>query len=140
MLYTPIRNTAKSKYSHNRVKGSQKGGFTLAWREMGNNLVYAVSICSDKDMFNKQNGRELCDARLDAVSLSEEGGIQQPLNIEKYITVVDLASTRKFLVESKFYLNMFTLKKAIDLANSIEFSHLSDRFILDLYFSVALED
>jgi hypothetical protein len=140
MLYTPIRNTAKSKYSHHRAKDSQKGGITVTWRELGDNLVFAISICSEQDMFNKKAGRDLCDGRLDSVSLSEDGSIQVPLNIEKYITVIDLPEAREFLVKSSTYLGSLTLKKAIDVANYIKFKDLSDKFIMDLYFAVALED
>jgi hypothetical protein len=138
MLYTPVRNTAKSKYSHIRAKNSQKGGLTVAWREIGDNLVYSISICSEQDMFNKKLGRDLCDARLDSISVLEDGSIQVPLNIAKYITVIDLPSAREFLVKSKFYLEMFTLKKAIDVANAVKFEDLSDNFIMDLFFAVVV--
>jgi hypothetical protein len=132
MLYTEIKNTAKSHYFHQRKGDSQKGGYTVAWRELGDNLVYSVAVCSDKDMFNKQTGRELCDARLNAISLSEEGAVQIPLNIEEFILVADLDSIKYSLVHSGI-LGMFTSSKSIEVAEAITLRDISYSYAVQIF-------
>jgi hypothetical protein len=139
MLYTEIKNTAKSHYFYQRKGDSQKGGYTVAWRELGDNLVYSVAVCSDKDMFNKRTGRELCDARLNAVSLSEEGSVQIPLNIEKFILVANLDYIKFKLIRS-VDLGMFTSSKTIEVAESITLRDISYSYAVQIFNDINFGD
>jgi len=136
-LYTNKRNNAKSNYHHARLADKdgnlvQRGGHTVAWREIGDNLVYAVAVCSDQDLFNKQTGRELCDNRLDSISLSEEGAIQVPREVYNTVFIIDIDMIRELIYEVRG-LGMFNQDKAVQILEGIELKDLSYQFCIDVF-------
>lgn len=126
--YSNVRNNAKSNYFHFRKDDKygkvQNGGYTLAWREMGEYLVYAVSLCSAQDAFVKKTGRDFCDTRLDAVSLSEEGAIQIPLSVEAYVTPVHIDDVKEVIIELGG-LSALNLNKAHEVLKDLKLCEIS---------------
>jgi len=82
MIYTPKRNDAKTRYIDNfNLKNANLKKVTVGYRILGDYLVIALSKCHKEDKFVKKVGNQFVDARLDSVSLSEDGGLQLPLDI-----------------------------------------------------------
>ena len=84
MIYTPKRNDAKTRYLHIdnfNLKNANLKKVTVGYRILGDYLVIALSKCHKEDKFVKKVGNQFVDARLDSVSLSEDGGLQLPLDI-----------------------------------------------------------
>lgn len=129
-LYTNVRNNAQSNYHHDRF-GKQKGGVTIAWREMGDHIVYAFASCSDKDMFNKKTGRDLCDNRLNSVSVTEDG-IQYPDNMDPYILCLSLDQIAGILYEFDM-IGSVTKKKAKEILDDLELSDISFSTYINIF-------
>ena len=126
MIYTPKRNDAKTRYLHiDKFRNTNLKKVTVGYRILGDYLVIAISKCHKEDKFVKKIGNEFVDARLDSVSLSEDGGLQLPLDINLdrnlfYVTGKDILNYYKdslfedvcvFNSKLKFTVNDFKYKK-----------------------------
>jgi len=126
MIYTPKRNDAKTRYLHiDKFRNTNLKKVTVGYRILGDYLVIALSKCHKEDKFVKKVGNAFVDARLDSVSLSEDGGLQLPLDINLdrnlfYVTGEDILNYYKdsffedvclFNSKLKFTVNDFKYKK-----------------------------
>jgi hypothetical protein len=66
--------SGKVNFIHRRIlingKPHNKGGFTVAFREVTDGVEYAYAFCSPKDNFNKALGRTKASGRLESPAYS----------------------------------------------------------------------
>lgn len=54
------------KFLHLRVKDSQKGGQTIAYKVLGQSVAFSSAMCSDRDNYCRKTGRAIATGRLNA--------------------------------------------------------------------------
>lgn len=132
MLYSNKRNDAKTTFHHIQ-NNTQNGGASIGWREFGDKVVYALSVCSKTDAFSKKTARDFINTRLDSVSETEDGAIQIPKGLSHIIDVIDLSDIHYYLSEFGEFPNMTNTKK-LQTIHSMKLRDCSYATLKEVYY------
>ena len=125
ILYTKSRNEAHSTYFHitnSNILAKRLRGVAIGYRLIGEYLVVAKAVCLKLDNYNKPFGRALVDARLDSVSVQENGkdicySNNRMLSLYRENDLNSFFHTRNVKLNefTKFEINMFISDNVVGL-------------------------